>query len=414
VTSTTQSAPPISSGRIRFMLAVLCWTSFLITGTSVSTSPFLLDMARDLNVELFYVANLVSFVSITWGTSSLFSGAASDRIGRRPIMVAGVLLLGTGLLGVSTARDFPWAVGWQMLGGFGGGAFMGTVFAAVSDRVPTEIRGRALGFVMTGQSLSLVLGVPLVTFLGSFLGWRGAIASQASALVLSSVLVWLCLPRINEQPRGGAKQTSVFRELKPRLFMILTAAVSERICFGVVAVYLATFFITTYGVGLDLLAIVLALVCAGNLVGNVLGGQLADRAPSKLVSFAVSSLATGVLALPLLVVETGMWAATAIGFCYALANGSARPAILARLSEVPSHVRGTVLGMNVTFASIGWITSAGLGGVLVTTVGFWALGIFALSVSLVGAAIALAAAALDSRDRRSASPEPAIAIRPAG
>ena len=56
---------------------------------------------------------------------------------------------------------------------------MGTVFATVSDHVPRAQRGRALGWVITGQSLSLAVGVPLVTLLGALGGWRIAIASHA-------------------------------------------------------------------------------------------------------------------------------------------------------------------------------------------------------------------------------------------
>ena len=72
-----------ATGRGRMLLA-LCFATFLVTGNGVAVSPFLLDMARDLRTDLAAVANLVALSSITWGISSLFAGAASDRIGRRP------------------------------------------------------------------------------------------------------------------------------------------------------------------------------------------------------------------------------------------------------------------------------------------------------------------------------------------
>ena len=49
-----------------------------------------------------------------------------------------------------------------------------SAFAAASDLVPASQRGKALGWVMTGQSMSLVLGTPLVTYLGAQAGWRFA------------------------------------------------------------------------------------------------------------------------------------------------------------------------------------------------------------------------------------------------
>ena len=53
------------------------------------------------------------------------------------------------------------------------GTFTGVVFAEVSARVEDHQRGRALGWVMSGQSLTLVVGVPLAAWIGSMIGWRG-------------------------------------------------------------------------------------------------------------------------------------------------------------------------------------------------------------------------------------------------
>ena len=72
---------------------------------------------------------------------------------------------------------------------------MGMVFATVSDHVPSTQRGRALGWVITGQSLSLVVGVPLVTLLGAFDGWRAAITVHAGTALVAAPAIWLVVPR---------------------------------------------------------------------------------------------------------------------------------------------------------------------------------------------------------------------------
>ena len=112
----------------------------------------------------------------------------------RHLLVAAVLTLGTARLGFALSHGYTAALMWQLLAGFGGGGFMGTVFATVSDHVSVAQRGRALGWVITGQSLALVVGVPLVTLLGAFGGWRVAIATQASTALLAAAAVWLAVP----------------------------------------------------------------------------------------------------------------------------------------------------------------------------------------------------------------------------
>jgi len=80
----------------------------------------------------------------------------------------------------------------------------------------------------------------------------------------------------------------------------------------------------------------------------------------------------------------------ALGFSYVFFNAIARPSLMASLTEVPEHVRGTVMGLNVTYSSIGWIGAAGLGGWMLATYGFVGFAPLAAAVAVLGAALALA------------------------
>jgi MFS transporter, DHA1 family, inner membrane transport protein len=374
------------------MLAALCAATFVATTTGTGMAPFLLDMARDLASDLASVGTLVAISSVTWGMTSLAAGSASDRLGRRPILAAGLLVLAASRLGVASSGSYASAALWQLLAGVGGGAFMGTVFAAVSDHVPTAARGRALGWVITGQSLSLVLGVPLVTLVGSVGGWRGAMVAQGLAAVCAAAPVWLSLPGARgARPREQASSVSVWKVLDFRIVSMLGAGTTERACFAALAVYLATFLVMSYGASLDTLALSLALVALGNLAGNVLGARLADRLPDRLLTFAAASVATALLVLPLMLWRPGPAVSVGLGFAYALVNALGRPALLAALSDAPAHVRGAILGLNITAASFGWLGASALGGWLIATVGFGGLGVFIAVTALVGAALAAAA-----------------------
>ena len=166
---------------------MLCLGTFAVTTTGSSMAPFLTSMSADLNTDLAAIANLFSVQALSWGISSLVAGTVSDRIGRRPVLVVALLILVASRVGLYAAQTYSAALLWNLLSGVGGGAFTGAVFAAVADNVPTGTRGRALGWVMMGQSLSLVLGVPLVTLLGAFGGWRGATLAHGTALTIAAV-----------------------------------------------------------------------------------------------------------------------------------------------------------------------------------------------------------------------------------
>jgi len=379
------------------MLATLTGVTFLVTSSGVALSPFLLDMARDFGTSLGTVAHLVATMSLTWGAVSVVAGRTSDRVGRRPVLAAGVLVLGATRLALGLTRSYPAAMAWSALSGFGGGSYMGTVFAAVSDRVPPAQRGRAVGWVITGQSLSLLLGIPLVTLLGSIGGWRVAIASHSAVVLLSALAVWWVVPARAASASGGGAGVRFRGFVSRRVVALMLAATMERGCFAATAVYLAAFLLTTYGVDMQVLAGMLGLVAAGNLVGNVIGGWLADRLPARPLTFAVASALTGVLILPLMLWRSGPAVSVALGFLYSLVNGTGRPALMAALADVPPEVRGGILGLNITVSSVGWLGAISLGGWLIDGHGFGGLGVLLALAAWAGAGFAVAAWRADRR-----------------
>ena len=106
---------------------------------------------------------------------------------------------------------------------------------------------------------------------------------------------------------------------------------------------------------------------------------------------AVASAATGALGLPLMLWHPGVALSIALGFAYSLANAAGRPALMAALSEVPADVRGAILGLNVTMASVGWLGAAALGGWLVGSHGFESLGVLTAAAAGAGALFAVIA-----------------------
>ena len=373
------------------MLGVLTTASFMLSTSGIGLSPFFASISTDLNVQLVAITNLLSFTAVSWGICSLLSGMLSDRIGRRPILVIAVLCMGLAQTSFSQAPSYTIAIICTIIAGLCGGGYTGTVYAAVSDYVPNSQRGRALGWIITGQSLSLVLGVPMITLLGAVGGWRGALLTYGIMTMLLAFAVWLVTPAdpVRERSLEPRPRTPMSVIARPAILLLLGAGIAERICFAIIAVYMALYLQTSYGVSLTQLAFGLGLVAMGNVIGNITGGQLADRVRSRTLLYAASALITSCLALPLMLWQPGLSISLALGFAYSFCNALGRPSLIATLSEVPADVRGAVLGMNVTSASVGWLTSAALGGWLVTHIGFTPLGILCAIAGIIGATLGI-------------------------
>jgi len=380
----------IGRGRRLGMLVALSAGGLLSTAATIGITPFLLDIARDLHTDLAAAGNLVALQSVTWGLVSLGAGVASDRLGRRPLLIAGLLILVVSGVGVAAADSFAWVALWRLVGGLGGGTFMGTVFATVSDHFPAAERGRSLGWVVTGQSLALVLGVPAMTLLGSLGGWRGAVLAHATVVLVCAVAVGCLVPSRSGRSIGKpVPLSSVARLVGPRGLALLLAGATERVCYAAVAVFLPTYLLVQYAIDAPHLALGLLLVALGNLVGNLLGGYLSDRLPAPQALLAFSLVAAGAMALPVLAWSPAVEVSIALGCVYTLVNATGRPALLTVLSKVSDEARGAVMGVNITFASLGWLGATALGGAVVGVAGFGGLAILTFAFGLVGGALAV-------------------------
>ena len=69
------------------LIGAACLGSFAATSSGTTRAPFLIDMARDFDVPMPLVANLVSLTATAWGFASALGGWMSDKVGRRALLV---------------------------------------------------------------------------------------------------------------------------------------------------------------------------------------------------------------------------------------------------------------------------------------------------------------------------------------
>jgi predicted MFS family arabinose efflux permease len=372
------------------LLAAACLGMFAASCSGTTRAPFLMDMARDLATSLALVANLVAITSISWGIASLMAGAGSDRWGRRPFLIGGPIGLALCMIAVSRSATFLSVVAWATAGGACAGAFTGVIMAEASARVIDRQRGRALGWVMAGQSLTLLIGVPLAAWIGSYTGWRGVnLCVSVVSLAAAAGLFATTLKPIDGPRLKGATRPSYKAALSGRVVRLLAMGVAERICYGLTAVYFATFLQATYGLNLAGVVVPLGVFALGSIGGTILGGQLADRLPDRPRTFALAMFGASAIALPLFAWTPSLPVTVALASAYVCVNAIARPSLMAALANVPNEIRGTVLGLNVTSAAFGWLGAASLGGWVMVMDGFTMFGPLAAGIGVFGGALAL-------------------------
>jgi MFS family permease len=145
-----------------------------------------LDVARIGILSFTYPA--------VWGLLQLWTGALSDRWGRKRLIAGGMLVQSGALAAIALARGFwPWAAGTALLG-VGTAMVYPTLLAAVGDVAHPRWRGSAVGVYRLWRDSGYAVGALLAGVLADCFGMTWSIRAVALLTFASGLLVVVRMP----------------------------------------------------------------------------------------------------------------------------------------------------------------------------------------------------------------------------
>ncbi|AZE78520.1 MFS transporter [Pseudomonas synxantha] len=160
-----------------------------------------LQMATPLTSACIVAAQLV-MVPMAW-----LVGLKADVWGRKPLLLAGFLILPLRGVLYTLSSDPYWLVAVQMLDGIGAGIF-GALFPVIVKDL-TQGTGRfnvSLGALSTVFGLGAALSNSLAGFVVQQAGYNAAFLTLAGVAGIALLLLWLAMPETLAKPSAGATQ----------------------------------------------------------------------------------------------------------------------------------------------------------------------------------------------------------------
>lgn len=152
-------------------------------------------------LSLSQIGVLAFVYPATWSVVQLWTGARSDRWGRKWLIAGGMLVQGAALAGMVVWRGFwPWIIEGVALG-VGTAMVYPTLLAAIGDVAHPAWRGTAVGIYRLWRDLGYAVGAIVAGVLADALGMDTAIGAIAALTAGSGVLVALRMPETLELRR---------------------------------------------------------------------------------------------------------------------------------------------------------------------------------------------------------------------
>lgn len=318
--------------------------------------------------------------------TSLFISAATRGLDRRTVLLwlTGVTLV-SGIL-VAFAANYPIFMAGRALVGMAVGGFWSMSAATMIRIVPAKDVPRALAVLNGGNALATTIAAPLGSFLGQYIGWRGAFFCVVPIAALTLLWQFVTLPRMPSRERASA--AAAFKVLRrPEVPYGMLAAALFFLGQFALFTYLRPFFETVTRVDVTTISVLLLVMGVAGLVGTTLiGFVVRDRLYASLVAMP---LAMAVLAVALTAYGSSLGATAALMFLWGFVGTAAPVGWWTWLSNALPDDAEAGGGMMVAVVQLAITMGAAGGGVLFDTSGYRAAFLFSAVILALSSSVIL-------------------------
>lgn len=374
---------------------------------SIAIPPIIPLLVADLDITLGQAGLLLTVFFAMYSIFQLPAGVVADHLGKKEVLVGGMLCMAVGILLAGGAPSYEVLVLAQALAGIGGSTFHPAGLSLISDFETADTEGRAMGVFGFGGMVG-VTGAPIIIGgVAALLGWRWALAAAAVVGIAITIafLVLFRLPNTGDSDgRTGTGTDTVsdstsgtggdLEAIMASLRTQMRNAVTVHLTAGVLILFLLTVmtsmqvravqtfttsFLFTYTDESTTLANFgfFAMLVAGSL-SSLWAGSLADRVNRGLFGFVMSLVTASLLGLTILIAILGtmlgqfQFFAVMLAWFFVIgiamyAGTPVKNAIVSSLSE--REFSGSMFGVMQTGSAIGSATGPAIFGGLASWFG---------------------------------------------
>jgi MFS transporter, AAHS family, 4-hydroxybenzoate transporter len=390
-------------GGFQIQVAVLCALAVFMDGFDTQMVGYVLPaIAKSMQIAPSALWPVIVSGLLGLMAGALLFGIVADRVGRKWVIIACLLIFGAFMLLTPTASSVQGLMAWRFLTGLGLGGAMPNAIALTAEYSPQRSRATVVMMMFFGFSLgAAVAGFATAGLVRGF-GWPAVFYTGAVLPIVFAPLLAAYLPEsirvlallgnageriagllaridpsrpvsaaarfaIHEETAAGLPVIHLFREERAVSTVLLWIMFfMNLLCLFFLASWLPTV-ITGKGLSIEIAAVATALLQIGGCIGTVCYGPLVDRFGAFVVlslSYVGAAASIALIGISGTLVPVIMATSFAAGFC--IVGGQNAMNALASIMY-PTYIRSTGVGWALGIGRIGTIVGASVGGALLAS-----------------------------------------------
>ena len=301
--------PPAS---MAFTLLLSFLVALLSFGIDMSL-PALTAMGAALHVAPAQAGLMMSLFMLGFAVAPLFYGPASDRYGRKPVVVFACTLFIIAGIGCAFARSLPTLLTWRVVQGAGAGASMTIALAIVRDLFEGQAARTRLSYVAIATMVVPMIAPSAGVALLALGGWRAihAVLAAVGLLLLLAMLIGF-----SESARLDPANRLVPSLIARNYLRVLTHPLClghilvNAAAFGTLFAYVSgssLFLINVVGLNPEQYGLVFAVTSLGIMAGALLNGRLSAWGVAPTYPLTIGLALAAIAAMLLLMMTLADW-----------------------------------------------------------------------------------------------------------
>jgi DHA1 family multidrug resistance protein-like MFS transporter len=332
--------------------------------------PVLPSYSLSLGADQFTIGVVFGAFSVALLAFSIPIGLLSDRTGRRPIMVIGMLTLAAANIVFALSDNVYILILARLIQGMSGAATWSAGLALLADTYGPEERGEKLGFAMSVMCVGMLIGPVIGGIIYEHLGYAptfilpSVIACVIGLMFLLSDIPAVCIVK----SKGASYLKPVLKS--PAIFLVCSLIIiAGAATFGLIEPYMPVYLYQTFAATPTAIGIAFGFMSLLSAVTQPVAGRIYDRNGGRTIITAGLFCSGAVLAvsmlMPSLLLTAAVFALLGITISFVL---SPMMPLLSDLfgSRKDGGSEGFVYGIYNTLFSMGLVLGPFAGGLLVT------------------------------------------------
>ena len=344
-----------------FVFGLMASVTFVGILSELVPSGILPQMTEGLGVSESEVGFLVGVYALASAIAAIPLISATLAVNRKRLLMALLAGFAASNLIVAITSSYAVIVACRVLGGICAGVMWPMIAAYGTRLVPENMHGKAITVIMSGNTLGISIGLPVMTTIGIAFGWRTVFVVLGLTVVAIAVLSHFYLPSVEGEKLSKSNSPLAVVRMPSILIVLLLTFLSVAAHYGIYTyiTLLVEMIGFVGGIGLALL-----IFGVGSVLSVVVSAKYIDAHLRPLI---VAALAIGGLSMVMFLAFRGALGISHVAFfLWGLAFGPLVTMYQTAVSKQVEEAKDVATSVQSSVFNLSIMIATGVGGLLLT------------------------------------------------